>query len=74
MTALFFACYHGKEEVVKLLFELGADVHAKSKDSMRAMHGAAASKSVQVVRLLLDHNAGYELYSRLQLLLSDIAV
>jgi len=52
MTALFFACYHGKKEMVKCLLNSGADVHAKSKDAMRAMHGATSGKNVEIVKLL----------------------
>lgn len=57
MTALFFASYHGKCEVVKYLLEFKADVHAKSKDSMRPLHGGSSSKSVETVRILLDNGA-----------------
>jgi len=52
MTALFFACYHGKKEMVECLLNRGADVHAKSKDAMRAMHAAISGKNVEIVKLL----------------------
>jgi len=55
-TPLFFACYHGKKDVVKCLLAKAADVNAPSMGG-RALHGASTSGNLQVVCLLLDHGA-----------------
>ncbi len=57
MTPLFFACYHGKEEIARWLLERKADVNAKSKDGMRAIHGATSSKSAELTQLLIAAKA-----------------
>jgi len=57
MRALFFACHHSKEEVVRCLLNRGADVHAWNIDAMRAIHAAARGKNLKIVELLHANGA-----------------
>ncbi|KAJ9644081.1 hypothetical protein H2199_003949 [Coniosporium tulheliwenetii] len=56
-TALHWAARSGKEAVVRLLVEKGADPRAKDKHGWTALHQAARSGKEAVVRLLLENGA-----------------
>jgi ankyrin repeat protein len=58
-TALHFACFFGQEGAAKLLLQAGSDVKAVAKNPMQVMplHSAATSRSVGIVRELLEHGA-----------------
>lgn len=58
-TPLHYACFFGQPEIAANLIGLGADVHARSKNSMRNMpiHAAAGGRSRESVRLLMEHGA-----------------
>ncbi len=56
-TLLQMAAAHSTHEIVKLLLDKGADVHAKSWDKKTALHFAA---SAATVRVLLDRGADIE--------------
>ncbi|KAJ9654851.1 hypothetical protein H2201_008925, partial [Coniosporium apollinis] len=56
-TALHWAARLGKEAMVRLLLEKGADPNAKKKDGEAALHEAAWSGKEAVVRLLLEKGA-----------------
>lgn len=58
-TPLVHACRVGATEVVRLLFERGADVtvHGKGQYGVPPIHAAAQSGKLDVVELLLQHGA-----------------
>lgn len=58
-TPLHFACFFGQPDIAKKLIGLGADVHARSRNTMRNLpiHAAAGGRSRESVRVLLEHGA-----------------
>jgi hypothetical protein len=52
---LVAASYPGSTEVLRLLLEHGADIHAKDRSGMHALGRAAVSADVDVVRFLVEH-------------------
>ena len=56
-TPLHVASMGGHEEVVRLLLEHGADVHAQKKDGDAALHLATVHRRDKVMRVLLEHGA-----------------
>jgi ankyrin repeat protein len=52
---LVAASYPGSREVLRLLLEHGADIHAKDRAGMHAIGRAAVSADVDVVRFLVEH-------------------
>jgi ankyrin repeat protein len=57
MTALMCAAEFWHTEIVSLLIELGADIHAKDDDGKTALMSAAESGHTEIVSLLLDLGA-----------------
>lgn len=57
MTALHIACQYSNVESVKRLLQAKADANAKSKDGFPPLHYAAAIDSVEIIELLLKHDA-----------------
>lgn len=49
-------------EAVKLLLELGVDINAKDKNGETAMHGAAYKNLPNMVRLLHERGADYDIW------------
>ena len=60
ITALMKASRQGHIDIVQLLYERGADVNAKLKDSYTALHFAVQFENVAVVELLLKQGANIE--------------
>jgi ankyrin repeat protein len=58
-SALQLACYFAQPACARLLVERGANIEAVSKNGMelRALHAAAAGRSLEAVELLLAHGA-----------------
>jgi ankyrin repeat protein len=58
-TALHLACFFGHADTAALLLRHGADpsVHARNQMQVAPLHSAAAARSLETVRLLLDHGA-----------------
>ena len=58
-NALQLACFFAQPACARLLLERGASVEAISKNGMelRALHAAAAGRSLEVLELLLAHGA-----------------
>jgi len=52
---LIAATYPGSVEVLKLLLEHGADIHAKDRNGVHALGRAASFADVSVVRFLVEH-------------------
>ena len=59
--ALVWACRFGRAPVAKFLLDLGVGPAAKDGDAMTALHWAAASRCLEVVKLLLAKGAPLEL-------------
>ncbi|WP_238159384.1 ankyrin repeat domain-containing protein [Priestia megaterium] len=59
-TPLYLASYFGKEETVKLLLTLGANMKARAKNTNEDMplHEAVANNQTKVVEILLQGGAG----------------
>src|SRR5260370_30482058 len=58
--ALRLAAEKGRDEVMKLLLERGADVDARGWYGRTALHGASYKGVLEAVRLLLEHGADVE--------------
>ena len=56
-TPLSTAAYAGSLKYVKLLVELGADVHLKDSDGWTALHFAMATKNYDVAKFLMSVGA-----------------
>jgi len=58
-TGLGFAAFFGHEEVARALLTMGANAHLAARNTLGVspLHSACASRSVNVVKLLLDHGA-----------------
>jgi ankyrin repeat protein len=56
---LGLACFFGQVEAARLLLEAGADVQAAARNAMRVtgLHAAAAARSVEIARMLLQRGA-----------------
>jgi N-acyl-D-amino-acid deacylase len=54
---LVAASYPGSTEVLRLLLEHGADIHARDRSGMHALGRAAVSADVDVVRFLVEHGS-----------------
>jgi ankyrin repeat protein len=61
-TALHFAAESGKEstEIVQLLLEQGADIHAPDSNGRTALHEAIREGNLQIFRILLDRGASLQ--------------
>jgi ankyrin repeat protein len=53
-TLLHRASYCGQVEVVRLIFNRGADINIRDAKYDTALHLAAASGSAEIIKLLLD--------------------
>ncbi len=58
-TAVHLAAFFGREEVVALLLQRGADPDPEARNALRVrpLHSAAAGNHTGIARLLLDHGA-----------------
>lgn len=56
-TALHLAVTHGRDDIIELLLNCGADVMAKSDGSWTPLHNACSQGTVKIVRILLRANA-----------------
>jgi len=58
-TPLHLAAFFAQPDIVQLLLESGADVHARAHNPTNnlPLHAGAAGRDLQVVRLLVDHGA-----------------
>ena len=58
-TPLHLAAFFGKKETAQTLLNRGAQVNARSTNSMRntPLHAAAAGRHSAIARLLIDHGA-----------------
>ncbi|XP_066963853.1 protein fem-1 homolog A-like isoform X2 [Macrobrachium rosenbergii] len=57
ISSLMVASYHGHQEIVKYLIDIGADVNRRRTDEKSALHACAESGRLEVMKMLLDHNA-----------------
>jgi ankyrin repeat protein len=58
-TPLHLACFFNQPAIAEALIERGADVQARSRNTMNnaPVHAAAAGRSLEAVRILLEHGA-----------------
>ncbi|XP_034230076.1 protein fem-1 homolog CG6966 [Thrips palmi] len=56
-TCLMIACYKGHKAIANFLVSLGADVNRRSVKGNTALHDCAESGSLDILILLLSHNA-----------------
>ena len=56
-TPLHLACRSGRNEIVALLLESGAEVDARTESGRTPLHVAASKNSLDVARLLIKHGA-----------------
>jgi ankyrin repeat protein len=56
-TPLIHAAFQGTLEMVALLLDAGADIHAKDKNGWRALHAAASVGKASIVALLISKGA-----------------
>ncbi|KAG4069648.1 hypothetical protein HA402_014671 [Bradysia odoriphaga] len=54
-TAIMCAVVGGKNEILKLLVQFGADVTVKGQDGMTALHLAAKNGNIAAVEIILEH-------------------
>ena len=75
MTALMFASEGGLLEVVRILLEADVDVDARDEHQQTALHHAADSASIEVVReLVVEHNANIFAVSNIEKTPFDVAI
>lgn len=60
-TPLQCAAFWGRLEIAKMLIEFGADVNAKSDDNVTPLHEAVRLGNVDIVKLLLEHRARFDI-------------
>ncbi|MCZ4151812.1 hypothetical protein BZG21_46380, partial [Escherichia coli] len=60
-TPLHIACRIGDQEIVRLLLEAGADVHAKGPNGLQPIHFACERAGRDVLELLLSHGVDVNL-------------
>ena len=68
-TALNWAAYKGHTEMVKILLEANADIHAQDKHYTTPLHDAAQSGHTEIVKILLDAGANINAQTRVAILL-----
>jgi ankyrin repeat protein len=56
-TPLIWSAEYGRQEVVRLLLEQGADVNANDRRKRTALYWAVGNRDEAIVRLLLKHHA-----------------
>ncbi|XP_066287912.1 26S proteasome non-ATPase regulatory subunit 10-like isoform X2 [Branchiostoma lanceolatum] len=56
-TALFWACYDGHVDIVRLLLRKGASVVKRSVNAFSPLHAAAGKGRTELVELLVNHGA-----------------
>ena len=58
-SGIGLACFFGRDLVVQLLIELGADIHQKSANylAVAPLHSAVAGNHFEIVRMLLEAGA-----------------
>lgn len=63
-SGIGLACFFGRDLVVQLLIELGADIHQKSANNLAVtpLHSAVAGDHLEIVKMLL--NAGANVNAR----------
>jgi len=61
---LHSAAAAGDLEIVRLLLDHGADVHARQADDFTALHAAGQNGHVEMIRLLLEHGADADAQTR----------
>lgn len=57
LTVIYFYSLSGKENMVSLLCDNGANVEARTRDGLTPLHCAARSGHERVVEALLDRGA-----------------
>jgi len=63
-AAFRYACGYGRTEAVEFLLNKGIDLGAHSGDGQTALHYAAIFGKLDIIKLLLAHNAPLELKNR----------
>lgn len=63
-TALMFATYRGRVDIVKLLIEQGADIHATTKLGDSALFIAITQEHANVAKLLIEQGANVHSHNR----------
>lgn len=56
-TCLMIVCYKGLKQIAHYLVKMGADVNRRSVKGNTALHDCAESGSLDILKLLLKHNA-----------------
>ena len=56
-TALFFAAYYNRTDVIRLLLQKGADVNKRDSDGDTPVHYAAIFNSTEAITMLIKHGA-----------------
>ena len=56
-TPLHWAAINGDFDIAKLLIEAGADINARGENDYRPIHEAISHKHVDILNLLLQHDA-----------------
>lgn len=73
-TSLIYACSNGNVPIAKMLLKNGADstINHKERYGKTALHFAVQSKSPELVKLLINHNAQLNTAREKRLLLYDV--
>ncbi|CAO3668469.1 unnamed protein product [Umbelopsis ramanniana] len=65
-TSLYFAAFHGNNDVLHLLLKYNADVNSRSESQETVLHGAATNGQTEAVKILLKDGAGVNARSESQ--------
>ena len=63
-TALFWAAYYNRTDVIRLLLQKGADVNKRDRFGDTPVHWAAVRNSTEAIAMLIEHGASINITNK----------